>query len=290
MPVMFRHHDTLRLFAEIARYSSFSEAAVALNLTKGAISYQIKTLEADLGLVLFHRTSRGISLTSEGLNVLGLCQTRYEKIEADLNDIKGTSVKTLTLGVSTYFAARRLSPVLMLFMQDHQNVQFRIQPLIQFTTAELRDVDLAIRWGDGSWGDVDVIPFLPMPAFPVGNTEAKEKVERLGLKQAFEGFTLLRDRDDSNAWTDWQALADVPQNARRDVLIVPDPNVRVQSVIDGQGIALMDNLVHRELSEAKLQRLSDVELSNYGYFLVVSNTKPRSEMAEIFSDWILSQV
>ena len=290
MSSLFRHHDLLRLFVEIARYPSFSEAAVTLNMTKGAISYQIKTLESALGLSLFCRTTRGVSLTSEGQSVLAACQSNYAKIESELAALKGASSKSLTVGVSTYFAARWMSPVLMTFMQAHQDVQLRIQPLIQFSQSELNDVDLAIRWGDGSWGDVDVSPFMPIPAFPVGNKAAKEKVDVLGLEKAFADFTLLRDRDDSNAWTEWQTLAGVHHQTRRDVLIVPDPNVRVQSVIDGQGIALMDALVQHELVAEKLFRLSDIQLSNYGYFLVQSPHRPRSEIVELFRDWILMKV
>ena len=261
-----------------------------MNMTKGAISYQIKTLETALEIPLFRRTSRGVSLTSEGQSVLAACQSNYAKIEAELDVQRGASSKTLTVGVSTYFAARWLSPVLMSFMQAHQDVQLRIQPLIQFSPHELQDVDLAIRWGDGGWGDVDVSSFMPMPAFPVGNKVAKEKVSEMGLEEAFAEFTLLRDRDDSNAWTEWQTRAGVHHQIQRDVLIVPDPNVRVQSVIDGQGIALMDDLIRHELEKEKLFRLSDIQLPTYGYFLVQSRRKQPSEIVELFCDWIQRQV
>ena len=110
MTARFHHHDLLRLFAEIARYSSFSTAAAALNMTKGAISYQIKTLEADLGVSLFQRTTRGVTLTGEGLKLLVICQSRYDEIEAEIQAMKGVSTRSLTVGVSTYFAARWLSP------------------------------------------------------------------------------------------------------------------------------------------------------------------------------------
>ncbi|WP_371225325.1 LysR substrate-binding domain-containing protein [Roseovarius sp. 2305UL8-3] len=290
MQTLFRHHDLLRLFAEIARYPSFSDAAEALNMTKGAISYQIKTLEADLGMALFRRSTRGVTLTGEGLKVLAACRARYEDIEAQLLALRGMSSKTLTIGVSTYFAARWLSPLLMSFMQDHQDVQLRIQPLIQFSNQELEEVDLAIRWGAGDWRDVEVTPFMPMPAFPVGNKAAFEQVKALGLAHAITSFTLLRDRDDSNAWTDWLQTARLPQQTRRDVLIVPDPNVRVQAVIDGQGIALMDDLIKRELDRGKLFRLSEFELSHYGYFLVHSRRKRPSETVVAFFDWAQRQI
>ena len=58
-------------------------------------------------------------------------------------------------------------------------------------------------------------------------------MERLGIREAFTELTLLRDREDSNAWSEWLELAGLPPQARRDVLIVPDPNVRVQAVING---------------------------------------------------------
>ena len=74
--------------------------------------------------------------------------------------------------------------------------------------------------------------------------------------------------------------------ARRDVLIVPDPNVRVQAVINGQGVALWDELVCDEFMVGKLHRLSDVALPDYGYFIVRSDRAKVSEQAEKFADWL----
>ncbi|WP_170765488.1 LysR substrate-binding domain-containing protein [Ruegeria lacuscaerulensis] len=285
----FRHHDLLRLFAEIARHSSFSDAATALNMTKGAISYQIKTLEADLGMVLFRRTTRGITLTDEGLKLLAACQTRYLEIEADILEMKGRVSRSLIVGVSTYFAARWLSPRLMTFMQRHPDVQLRIQPMIQFSEQEMQHVDLAIRWGNGEWGGGVVIPFMALPPYPVGNSSVARKVEALGMGVAISQLTLLRDRDDSNAWSDWLTAAGLPQQTPQDVLIVPDPNVRVQAVIDGQGIALMDGLVSADLEAQLLFRLSDIELPDYGYFLVQPQNTVATEAVAAFSEWLTSQ-
>ena len=290
MSVRFHHHDLLRLFAEIARHASFSTAAEALNMTKGAISYQIKTLEADLGMSLFQRSTRGVTLTGEGLKLLAICQSRYDEIEAEIRVLKGVSTLSLTVGVSTYFAARWLSPRLMTFMQSHPDVQLRIQPMIEFSEVEMRGVDLAIRWGNGHWKDGTVTPFMPMPAFPVGNADVAGRVEQLGIREAVTELTLLRDREDSNAWSEWLERASLPPQARRDVLIVPDPNVRVQAVINGQGVALMDDLVGDELAAGKLHRLSDIVLPDYGYFIVRPDRATASEPATVFSDWLQDAV
>ncbi len=286
MPVEFRHHESLRLFVEIARYRSFSDAAEALNMTKGAVSYQVKTLEADLGFALFRRNSRGVEVTESGQKLLLACQNRYEEIEEEVLALKGYSSKTLTVGVSTYFAARWLSPRLMSFMQDHPDIQLRLQPMIRLFDLEAQGVDIAIRWGSGHWDDGEITPFLPCPAFPVGNAEALERVERQGLEQAISSFTLLRDHDDSNAWTDWLNVAGLPHQTRRDTLIIPDPNVRVQAVIDGQGIALMDALIDREIEEKRLFRLSACALQDYGYFLARPRKVDFQDSVRAFAGWL----
>lgn len=289
MPNHYKHHDTLRIFVEIAQQRSFSEAAEYLHMSKGAISYQVKTLEADLGFKLFERKARGVSLTAQGKILLATMCPRFLDIEAQLSALKNTGVEPLTVGMSSYFASRWLSPRLMTFMQKHPDIQLRIQPMIQMFDLAQQGVDLAIRWGNGAWSDVKVTSFMPMPAWPVGNAEALETVRQLGLKKAFSRFVLLRDHDESNAWSDWLDAAKLPQSTRADTLIVPDPNVRVQAVIDGQGIALNDALVTRELEEKQLFRLSDVELSSYGYFLANPYASTHAKSVDAFTQWLMAE-
>jgi len=286
MSISFKHHDSLRLFVEVAQHKSFSNAAEALHITKGAISYQIKTLEMDLDLILFERNPRGVVLTREGRQLLRLGLAHYREIETELAILKGIGEQSLTVGMSSYFASRWLSPRLMTFMQRHPDIQLRIQPMTQLFELERQGVDIAIRWGDGDWDDVDIEPFMPLPSWPVGNADAAEKVRQIGLQRAFSQFTLLRDHDGSNAWSDWFQAACLPQQTREDSLIILDPNVRVQAVIDGQGIALNDALVARELEEGKLFRLSQIELTSYGYFLAKPRTQNRTKSVDAFVHWL----
>lgn len=258
-------------------------------MTKGAVSYQVKTLEGDLGQPLFRRGARGVEITEAGRKLLAACQSRYEEIEAEILALKGISTRTLTVGVSTYFAARWLSPRLMSFMQAHPGIQIRLQPMIRLFDLEAQGVDIAIRWGSGQWDDAEISPFLRCEAYPVGDATALEKVRSLGWEQAIPAFTLLRDHDDSDAWTDWLNTAQLPHQTRRDTLIIPDPNVRVQAVIDGQGIALMDGMIAQELDEGKLYRLSGHALHSYGYFLARPHRGQNHESVEAFMGWLHDQ-
>lgn len=283
----FRHYDSLRLFVEVARHPSFSEAAEALNMTKGAVSYQIKVLEGALGLELFARQVRGVALTDAGRELLRLARGPFRELEGGLSALRAGAELRLTVGLSSYFASRWLSPRLMRFMQAHPEIQLRLQPMTQLFNLEGQGVDLAIRWGHGRWGDAEITPLMRLPAWPTGNAAAAEAVERLGLERAFAGFTLLRDHDDSDAWSDWYDAARLPQRQRRDTLIIPDPNVRVQAVIDGQGVALNDALVGEELQSGRLRRLSEVALDRYGYFLAVPRAGRPNRAIALFRDWVL---
>ena len=73
----------------------------------------------------------------------------------------------------------------------------------------------------------------------------------------------------------------------RDDLVVPDPNVRVQAVIDGQGVALNDALVASELSSGQLFQISPVELSDYGYYLAYPRGTLSNPALQAFRDWII---
>lgn len=286
MALRFKRHNSLRLFLEIAHHPSLSAAAETLNMTKGAISYQIKVLEDELQTQLIHRKPRGFVLTHQGDALVKACQPQFTGLEDRLQDFVQSRDQVLTVGLSSYFAARWLSPRLMNFMAQYPEIRLRLQPMTRLFDLEHQGVDIAIRWGNGKWDDAKVEPFLKMPAWPVGNHTARNLVESKGMEKATRELTLLRDHDDSDAWTDWAETSGLQINQRNDALIVPDPNVRVQAVIDGQGVALMDELVAPEMRDGRLLRLSEFELSKYGYFLVVPLGGQQNKAASRFRDWL----
>ena len=286
----FRHFDNLRVFNIVARHGSFSSAAEELHLTKGAVSHQIRQLEAELGFDLFKRLPRGISLTPNGRELLAATQSAFDGLEKKIDELRQSKSRTLTIGVTTYFASRWLSPRLMDFMRTHPDIRLRVQPMIDLRNLRAEGVDLAIRWGNGGWTDVRIEKLFACPAWPCGDANALSQVWDLGLGAAFEQFTLLRDRQDSTAWSQWFEAAGLPYMGQTDSLIIPDPNVRVQAVIDGQGVALNDMLVDAEIQAGTLHRLSDVELSDFGYYLAYPSDAMSNPDVGAFADWLKEAV
>jgi len=287
MNKLFKHYDALRVFSFVARYGSFSAAAEPLNLSKGAVSHQIRQLESAVGFAVFNRAARGITLTSKGEALLATCEKSFTDLDDTISRLRNDSTVQLTLGVSTYFASRWLSPRLMNYMQIHPRVRLRLQPMIDLSDLDIHGIDLAVRWGNGNWNNQASQLLFACPAWPSGDKSALELINTFGPAKAFKQLTLLHDRQKSIVWREWFAAAGIDYPNDEANLIIPDPNVRVEGVKDGQGVSINDALVDREVHSGNLFRLSDIELADYGYFLVYADgAQAKPEVAE-FAQWML---
>ena len=203
----FRSYDTLRLFNVVARHLSFTAAARELNLTKGAISYQINRLEADLGFDVFTRRHRAISLTEKGNRLWLASQTALRDLDREIASLREDAPERINIGMSTYFASRWLSPRLMTFIAGHPRTGLRLQPLIDLVDLKRHGIDMAIRWGKGDWTDMEIEPLFSCPAFPTAGPAIARRVAEKGLETVLPDLPLLQDRDGSHAWRDWHDAA-----------------------------------------------------------------------------------
>lgn len=72
---------SLLIFADVAKYKSFTKAAAQNNMSKSAVSQQIKKLESDIGQQLLSRHTRGMSLTSTGSKLLAHCELLKDQVD-----------------------------------------------------------------------------------------------------------------------------------------------------------------------------------------------------------------
>ncbi len=285
----FRHYDALKIFTRVAQHDSLASAAKALNLTKGALSQQIRGLETSLGFALFERHARGIRLTNKGRELLASAAAAFDQMEQTTAALSQKASPSLTIGTPTYFASRWLFPRLKGFRSRNPDVQLRIQSMIDVFNFAGEGIDLAIRWGGGNWDDCVVERLFLCPSFPVGDRAAFDRVQREGEAAAFATFALLREREGSPAWARWYRRAGLAERPELDSLVIPDPNVRIEAVRGGQGIALNDDLVAAELERGDLFRLSACGLDEYGYWLVYPPSSGDNPVVRAFITWIKSQ-
>ncbi len=282
-------YDSLRVFDAAARHGSFSLSARTLNLTKGAVSYQIKRLEQDLGFEVFRRVPRGVELTEKGRRLWHASQTAFSTLDREIAELRNDRMARITIGMSTYFASRWLSQRLMRFMAAHEEIGIRLQPTNDLMDFSVDRLDMAIRWGAGEWSDMKTERLFICPAFPTTGPALASLAQRDGVEAALNQGSLLQDRDGSTSWQDWYSAAGLPFPGDQEGLVIADPNVRVQAVMDGQGIALNDDLVSPEMREGKLFRISGVELVDYGYHRAYPAGALNDPALRAFRDWIVAE-
>jgi LysR family transcriptional regulator for bpeEF and oprC len=137
-------------FAQTARRGSFAAAARDLGGTPSTVAKSVSRLEASLGVKLFHRTTRQVSLTADGERLFHRCERVLAEIEDLQADAAGTRTApsgTLRVDVPLYYGRRFVLPLLAALRREHPALTLEVR--LQDAVADLvRDgIDLAVRIG-----------------------------------------------------------------------------------------------------------------------------------------------
>jgi len=161
---MNRHH--LELFKVVAEKKSFSNASEVLHISQPAISQQIQFLEEELGVKLFHRTTRKVSLTDEGKLLyhyaIQICNL-FADAEKNLSEFSGVVRGNLTIGASQtigeYFLPKFIGSFKELYPQVNITIDiFNTQHIIK--AVHDQTLDLGLVEGHVDTEGLNVNPFL----------------------------------------------------------------------------------------------------------------------------------
>jgi LysR family transcriptional regulator, transcriptional activator of the cysJI operon len=142
----------LRVFRAVAEHLSFRKAAEHLLLTQPAVTLQIKALEDSLGVRLFDRSARGISLTVQGKLLLPYAEKMAElaaQAERELGAAEGAVSGDLSIGVSTTIAQYVLPWLLGAFLGENARVQIALH------SGNTRDIVDMVLDGKASLGLIE---------------------------------------------------------------------------------------------------------------------------------------
>jgi LysR family transcriptional regulator, glycine cleavage system transcriptional activator len=232
--------NAIRAFAAAAKHTSFTLAAAELGVTHGAISRQVKHLEEYLGVSLFERGIRRITVTPPGRELLAGVAQALERIATTAAAVTQQGLtRTLRINVRPSFAVRWLIPHLPRFLRDHPG----IEPQVMTSTAEPARLsrgtyDIAIRRGREGWpSDLLVRPFLSESACPVAAPSLLES-NPITTPQDLRSHILLQCATRDGDWQAWLRLADLsdihPAGERR----FEHLEFTLQAALDGLGVAL----------------------------------------------------
>lgn len=281
---------TLPVLEAAARLQSFSAAAAELNVTHGAVSHQIRSLENHLGVALFAREGRRVVLTPEGAGlaeaVRGALGKVAEAVEA-LNPIERE--RKLKISVLPSFASRWLMPRLGKFLEAHPQYEISVEALQTRANFVTDGVDIGIRFGVGPWPGLhservagDTYFLACSPKFRRGRLPTKPS--------QLAGLPLFRNEPE--LWESWFAAAGVKMAPPASGIDYNDAALFLQQAIAGEGIVLTRrSLIGNDLTNRNLVQLFDVEMkAAQSYHLVCLPQHATSRKVRSFRDWVVSEI
>lgn len=275
--------NALRAFEASARHLSFTAAGLELRVTQAAVSHQVKNLEALLGTALFRRLPRGLALTDEGRALLPVLTGAFAEIASALHRLQqGPAQEVVTLGCTTTFATGWLLARLDGFRRAHPFVDLRVLTNNNRVDLAGEGLDMALRFGDGSWHGTQAVHLLTAPLSPLC---APAVAARLGRPGDLARETMLRSYR-AEEWPLWFAMAGEACPALRGPIF--DSSVAMaEAAAQGLGVALVPaRLFDRDLQAGRLARPFRVEVAAGAYWLTWLKSRAPTPGMRAFRDWL----
>ena len=283
--------NALRAFEAAARHLSFTRAADELAVTQGAVSHQVKALEQQLGLPLFHRQNQRLTLTSAGQAYLPVVRDAFDRIAAGTEQLLAAEQsKRLTISVSPNFATNWLVPRIGHFVEQHQHIDLRINAALHHVDFAREDVDMAVRHGEGHWPELHVVRLCREELFPACSPKVLESAHPLRVPADLRHHTLLH-LDDRQDWQKWLDAAEVEGVDLSRGVVFNQASMAIRAAVDGQGVALARTaLAALLLLEGRLVRPFPLALPvPYAYYIVCPKATAERPKIALMRNWLLAE-
>lgn len=289
--------DPLKGFDAAARHLSFTRAAAELFLTQSAISRQIQTLEEQLGVKLFRREIRKLTLTPEGQMLHRAVVEMLDKLAAACDELRSAQRRprvTITAAVS--IASLWLVPRLAGFQAQAPELDVLISADNRSIDLEREGIDLALRYADpANVSAMDAVRLFGEEVFPVAAASLAAHLSTPLSATDLANSTLLVLEDTRQApWLAWEPWLEANQLAQRQpkaILQFNQYDQLIRAAEDGRGIALgRGPLIWEALASGRLVALTENRqpLAMRAYYLVRGPGAARPEV-EKFAQWLLEE-
>lgn len=283
--------NALRAFEAAARHTSFTLAAEELCVTPGAVSRQILLLEAHLGVRLFRRRHRSVSLTLAGEGYLDGIRTAFDQIHTATRrlDMAGDA-RLLRLKLPPTFAIRWLIPRLASLHARDETLSVQITTSHDPVDFDREDVDAAVQWAPGRMRGVDSHRLFGEVLVPVCSPQVPIPPGGLpptAIAREVLMHSIQRPRD----WLRWFDAAAVSGETPNRTLIFQNSSLTYQGAIEGLGIAIAQlAFVSDELKAGRLVEAHPLKaVTDTAYFLSYPREKAGLAKIRLLHDWIAEQ-
>ena len=287
-----------RTFEAAAKNLSFSRAATTLGVTPAAVSSQIRSLEDQLGVQLFTRTSRQMQLTGAGKLLLVGVSEAFATLTRTVAQLSAADTTTLRVTCSASFAAKWLLPRLERFRAVHPGVDVVIDASDGIVDLNAGGPAVAIRFGHGNYPGMHADRMFEEFVFPVCSPALLTGPHPLRTPSdlRFHRLIHLEWLASDDTWPDWRSWllaagatdVDSTHGVRISTFALAS-----QEAIAGRGVALGNtSLVGDDLASGRLVRPFALSLRvapTYAYYVVTPATSVDRPLVVAFRNWALAE-
>ncbi len=302
--------NALHAFVVAARHGSFSKAADELHVTPAAVSQQIRALEEQLDIQLFHRLNRGIALTDAGQAGLTQLQDGFQSIQSAVQQMQSADEKSeLNIWTSPSFASKWLMPRMHNFREANPSIDLRISgsaslidsdstaPSLSAQTLKAHNIDVAIRFGSGVYPGCDVEKLMDVDAITLCSPSLLADDAALPLKEPEDllQHTLLHDEspyEGRPTWDSWLGDAGLAGKPAQHNLYFNSVLLALSAAIEGEGVVLtLDKLAENDIKQGNLVKVFDLltDVTQAYHFVSLEGTGGDSRV-KVFREWLFSEV
>ncbi|WP_170398272.1 LysR family transcriptional regulator [Ruegeria arenilitoris] len=263
-----------RSFEAAARRLSSTAAAEEIGLTQSAVSQQIRSLETRLGVVLFHRHARGLSLTDEGRKLLPQVEAALEMLHSAASPyLAEERARHITVAASVSVLEWVISPALPQFQQQNPDTSVRFVSTIWPDEFAASRADVEIRFGSEKQVGRDATALRPNHLIAVKAPH---------LSGGLQDLPLIGTVGTSDNWGSWAEATGLPVGAP--AFYVDSYGLALQLATTGNGVALVNALIAgHALQTGQVVPASDASApASEGYFLAVQRRSPE---VDAFVQW-----
>lgn len=284
--------SSLRAFEATARHLSMKHAASELKVTPGAISLQVRELEAALGLSLFERKPRQLVLTPSGADYAASLRSAFRLIREATDVVRSRgNPDIITLSCTTGFAIQWLMPRLDRFQAAHPNIDLRIGTTARLIDFRTEGVALAVRHGLGVYAGLASEKLVDDALVVVASPDRAALLGPSPSARSLAGQTLIHDAG-RNDWRMWlEAAGAFEVDWRKGPLIAPDSNGALEAARSGIGFALLrEGFVADELAHGRLVApFGNSVRSRFAYYLVYPPEALDRPSVRTVREWLLEE-
>ena len=285
----------LRAFEAAARHLSFAKAAEELYVTPAALSYQIKSLETDLGIPLFRRLNRAVELTEAGRLLSPGVSDGFNALKAAVRNVnRMREGRGLVLTAGPAFTAKWLAPRIYRFVERRPDIELRLVASLKKMDFARDEVDAAIRFTrqdeePGCYVETLVHELMTPVCAPALAARLKSPSDLVGAPLVHDDSLSLMQKPPN--WGDWLRAAGVETDWSRGPKF-SNADQALEAAAAGGGVALGRlSLAATDLSAGRLVAPFDIAIDSGAHFNFVcpSGMETRPDYAALLA-WLRDEL